>query len=177
MADKKTRKRSSSHVPRHNEPETPLYFKSGYEPHARLVRRAPLATFTVVRDYHSEVIYEYRGEEAFRVYRVYGKHSWHQGTLARPLHLHDVFIVVLRFSDGKLVANALVPLHANATRRVQIEGVDELAEGELTLPLSGPEEDQELRHIAAYPLRLGAWAADRLGPILEVYLADHLKAD
>lgn len=112
----------------------------------------------------------------FRSYAVYGP-GWHEEPLASKLRAHDLFLVYLYLDQDKLTSKAFIPLSAYATKLVRPERANDLAPHELFLVLSGPEEDQELRHIAANPLRLGAWAADRLGPILEEYLADHLTAD
>ncbi|MBP2447000.1 hypothetical protein [Rhizobium leguminosarum] len=42
----------------------------------------------------------------------------------------------------------------------------------ITIPISTPDEEAEVRKLKRYVLQLGPWAGKRLGPTFEAYLQD-----
>lgn len=108
---------------------------------------------------------------AFRTlwcYLVQGKRGWSSGPLAGPMCLpHDATIALFVDNDGVWHVEGIVTLWHS-----RCDGItDPLMKGRtLRLPLTEPHESDAIRAIAAYPLRLGKWATDRLKPALHDFL-------
>ncbi|ANL28614.1 hypothetical protein AMC90_CH02813 [Rhizobium phaseoli] len=143
------------------------------EPHIQIKAvTKPRATWTVRRAHRFELQSEVRREAnpVLRAYEVWGKSEWHLGEHARQFELHDVFVVQLRIVDDVLIAEAKVLLNMRARMSLRLGD-----ESELVFPLSSAVDDHLMRRLAAVPMRLGSWAAERLGPIFETRL-DHIKS-
>ncbi|WP_018858526.1 hypothetical protein [Rhizobium sp. 42MFCr.1] len=105
-----------------------------------------------------------------REYQAYGLLGWQSGPRASQLSLSRNWTLRLLMVDQALTAEAEVLLYPRAAK------VANAAEPErgvvVTIPLSTPEEEVELRKLTRYVLRLAVWAGERLGDRFEAYLED-----
>jgi hypothetical protein len=131
------------------------------------------------------------GEEKFRVWRfpgapephlrargviceyyVYGLLDWQSGPRASQLNVSRVWTLRLLLVNDKLTVEAKVAMNSRTAKK--LAGVAEPERGVVvTIPISTPDEDAEVRKLKRYVLRLAPWASKRLGPVFETYLEDH----
>lgn len=115
---------------------------------------------------------ENRARGVVREYEVFGLLDWHSGPRASQLNLSRHWTLHLLLVDGKLTAEAKVVLYSGNAKK--LPGIAEPERGvTITVPLSTPDEDAEVRKLKRYVLRLAPWASKRLGPVFETYLEDH----
>ncbi|MCZ7885384.1 hypothetical protein [Agrobacterium salinitolerans] len=113
-----------------------------------------------------------RARGVVRDYEVFGLLDWHSGPRASQLHLSRHWTLRLLVVDGKMTAEANVVLYSGNAKK--LPGVAEPERGvTITVSLSTPDEDAEVRKLKRYVLRLAPWASKRLGPVFETYLEDH----
>jgi len=111
-----------------------------------------------------------RDRGVVREYEVFGLLDWHSGPRAMQLKLSRNWTLRLLVVDDKMTVEAAVLLYPRATQLVVSEEVERGLV--VTLPISTPDEDAEVRKLKRYMLRLAPWASKRLGPAFEAYLEE-----
>lgn len=111
-----------------------------------------------------------RERGAYREYKVLGLKGWCSGPRAGKLNISRKWTLRLLRVDDKLLVEGEVLLYPANSR---IVGAEDPRRGVVvTIPLSGPEEDREVRRLKRSVFRLAAWAGERLAVGFEKYLED-----
>ncbi|MDQ0318982.1 hypothetical protein QO002_001120 [Pararhizobium capsulatum DSM 1112] len=118
----------------------------------------------------------------WRAYFVEGLRAatWNVFTpLVRSLNLRADFLLLVVKRDDKLTVVAKLYLPPKAVARFDAIGKAEYAAADedwriIYVSLSGVDDDEEVRRMVAYPLRLAAWAAKRLGPATQAWAEERL---
>ncbi|QOD63830.1 hypothetical protein HGK82_00730 [Ochrobactrum sp. MT180101] len=104
-----------------------------------------------------------------REYYVYGLLNWQSGPRASQLNLSRVWTLRLLLNDNVLTVEAEVAIFSRNAKKLP-----RVAEPErgvvVTIPISTPAEDAEVRKLKRYMLRLAPWTGERLGPAFEAFL-------
>ncbi|MGO4618553.1 hypothetical protein AB4Z34_21845 [Ensifer sp. 2YAB10] len=121
---------------------------------------------------HRKPVFELKyGDEVqfIRCYEVFGKADWRDGPIASRLNLPNESVIALIMDNDQMWRiEAIVPFGNCLLDGIQDPAVELFW---LRLPLTTVESELEVRKLGAYPLRLAKWATERLGPMLEDFLA------
>jgi hypothetical protein len=127
-------------------------------------------------------------ENVFRAYKVLGVKTerWNTATpKVSSLALSSSVTLIIRITaEDKAVVDARLEIGDLGRERLDAAGKTTYHHvftdggghswGVVHIPLAGPEEDAEVRSLAAYPLRLASWATKRLKVNLAAWAEERL---